>query len=47
MAYRFQAIYIKFIGTHAQYDQVDATSQAVAYALLPSEGIGSKLFNIG
>ena len=28
-------------------DQVDATSQAVAYALLPSEGIGSKLFNIG
>lgn len=28
-------------------DQVDATSQAVAYALLPAEGIGSKLFNIG
>jgi mRNA interferase HigB len=26
VAYRFQAIYIKFIGTHAEYDQVDATT---------------------
>ena len=24
VAYRFQAVYIKFIGTHAQYDAVDA-----------------------
>jgi mRNA interferase HigB len=24
VAYRFEAVYIKFIGTHAQYDQVDA-----------------------
>ena len=24
VAYRFQAIYIKFIGTHAQYDAIDA-----------------------
>ncbi|HEX7371144.1 MAG TPA: type II toxin-antitoxin system HigB family toxin, partial [Rhodanobacteraceae bacterium] len=26
VAYRFQAIYIKFAGTHAQYDRVDAAS---------------------
>jgi mRNA interferase HigB len=25
-AYRMQRAYIKFIGTHAQYDQVDATA---------------------
>ena len=24
VAYRFQAVYVKFIGTHEQYDQVDA-----------------------
>ena len=24
VAYRFEAVYIKFIGTHAQYDKVDA-----------------------
>ena len=24
VAYRFQAIYIKFIGTHRQYDAIDA-----------------------
>lgn len=24
VAYRFQAVYIKFIGTHAQYDGIDA-----------------------
>ena len=24
VAYRFSAIYIKFIGTHAQYDAIDA-----------------------
>ena len=26
VAYRFQAIYIKFIGTHADYDRIDATT---------------------
>ena len=26
VAYRFQAIYIKFIGTHAEYDRIDAAS---------------------
>ncbi len=25
VAYRFQAVYIKFIGTHAEYDRIDAT----------------------
>ena len=24
VAYRFQAVYVKFIGTHAQYDGIDA-----------------------
>jgi mRNA interferase HigB len=24
VAYRFEAVYIKFIGTHAQYDLIDA-----------------------
>jgi mRNA interferase HigB len=24
VAYRFQAVYVKFVGTHEQYDQVDA-----------------------
>ena len=24
MAYRYEAAYIKFIGTHAQYDEIDA-----------------------
>lgn len=24
VAYRYQAVYVKFVGTHAQYDQVDA-----------------------
>ena len=24
VAYRFQAIFIKFIGTHAEYDKIDA-----------------------
>ncbi len=26
VAYRFQAVYIKFIGTHADYDRVDAVT---------------------
>ncbi|MEO6967048.1 MAG: type II toxin-antitoxin system HigB family toxin [Rhodanobacteraceae bacterium] len=26
VAYRFQAVYIKFIGTHAQYNRVDAAT---------------------
>lgn len=26
VAYRFQAIYIKFLGTHAEYDRIDATT---------------------
>jgi mRNA interferase HigB len=26
VAYRFQAIYIKFVGTHAAYNRVDATT---------------------
>ena len=26
VAYRFQAIYIKFVGTHAQYDKIDAAT---------------------
>ena len=30
VAYRFQAIYIKFIGTHAQYDRIDAATVADA-----------------
>jgi len=24
VAYRFQAVYIKFLGTHAEYDRIDA-----------------------
>lgn len=24
VAYRFQAVYVKFIGTHEQYDEIDA-----------------------
>jgi len=26
VAYRFDAIYVKFIGTHAQYDKIDANT---------------------
>lgn len=26
IAYRFQAVYIKFIGTHAEYDKIDAAT---------------------
>jgi mRNA interferase HigB len=26
VAYRFQAIYIKFIGTHVEYDRIDAAT---------------------
>ena len=26
VAYRLQAVYIKFIGTHAQYDRIDAAT---------------------
>jgi|SRR6185437_9318021 len=26
VAWRFQAVYIKFVGTHAEYDRVDAAS---------------------
>lgn len=26
VAYRFQAVYIKFIGTHAEYNRVDAAT---------------------
>lgn len=26
VAYRFQAVYIKFVGTHADYDKIDAST---------------------
>ena len=30
IAYRLQVIYVKFIGTHAQYDAIDAETVEVA-----------------
>lgn len=29
VAYRFQAVYVKFVGTHAQYDAIDPESVEV------------------
>ena len=26
VSYRFQAVYIKFVGTHAEYDRIDAAT---------------------
>ncbi len=26
VAYRFQAVYVKFVGTHAQYDAIDVNT---------------------
>jgi mRNA interferase HigB len=26
VAYRFQTVYIKFIGTHTEYDRIDAAT---------------------
>ncbi|XLZ72768.1 type II toxin-antitoxin system HigB family toxin [Massilia sp. SR12] len=31
VAYEFQAMYIKFVGTHAEYDKIDASTVDMDY----------------